>query len=327
VDLKSLYEWTRGQLEAEAEKRGIKGFSSLTRLELIRALMAQGLTAGQQAVRMAQNALSSALSAAVIRFPRQLEALKNLSRRLPASGQASRPRAFSQTANDSFKTVRLEVTAPINNSGDEVNPTVAPTARTFIEEPIRTRSMARLLAAQGHRDRACAIYDELLEKIPSDAQLQSEAESVRRGQPVGFENAERIRRAANAEPIVLPECADLVRCEGGADEALTVRWTITEQGKERAAAVLGRGGELAVRIMAVVPDPELVVRSEVTEYGPVESSGSWTARALPRGARCFTAVGLRANNRFVAIIHAPARTIGVSTEAPPALLPIASEAP
>lgn len=324
MDLKSLYEWTRGQLEAEAEKRGIKGFRSLTRHELISALMTQGVTAGQQAVRLAQNALSAALNSAVTRFPRQFGALKTLTRRLPASGHASRPHVFSPNANDSPMTARLEIPAPIPpNPGGEVNPPVTASMRTFIEEPIRTRSMARLLAAQGHRERACAIYDELLKKIPTDAQLQSEAESVRRGQYAGSEYVERIRRARNAEPIVLPETADLVRCEGGADEALTVRWTITEQGKERASSVLGRGGELAVRIMAVVPDPELVVRSEVTEYGPVESTGSWVTQALPRGARCFTAVGLRANNRFVAIIHAPARTIGVSTEAPSAVLPLA----
>lgn len=324
MDLKSLYEWTRGQLEAEAEKRGIKGSRSLTRLELISTLMTQSVTAGQQAVRLAQNAFSAALSSAVTRFPHQLGALKSLSRRLPASGQASRPQP---TVDDWSNAVPPEVTAPMPDSDGEAGPNVAPTTRTFIEEPIRTRSMARLLAAQGHRERACAIYQELLEKIPTDAQLRSEADAVGRGQYEGFENAERIRRACNAAPIVLPETADLVRCEGGADEALTVRWTITEQGKERASSVLGRGGELAVRIMAVVPDPELVVRSEVTEYGPVESSGSWVTQALPHGARCFTAVGLRANNRFVAIIHAPARTIGASTDAPPAAFEAASEAP
>jgi hypothetical protein len=47
-------------------------------------------------------------------------------------------------------------------------------------EPIRTRTMARLLAAQGYRMRALAIYDELLAGSPEDAALRDEAEAVRK---------------------------------------------------------------------------------------------------------------------------------------------------
>jgi hypothetical protein len=330
VDLKSLYEWTRGQLEAEAEKRGIKGYRSLSRVELIRELMTQGLTVSQQTVRLAQSALSSALSSAVIRLPRQLEALKSWSRRLPAAsrvwGEPVEPHAMPTSGSlETAKRLRVEVTASIQEVDEAPPIELIPSVRTFSEEPIRTRSMARLLAAQGHRDRACAIYEELLKKVPTDAQLRSEAEAVRGGQHPGRDTAERLRRACNAEPIILPERPDTVQCERGVRGELSVSWTITEEGVARAAAVLGRQGELAVRIMAVIPDPELAVRSEVTEYGPVEKAGSWTSQELPTGARCFTAVGLRANNRFVAIVHAAAHTIGVTTKAPSAM-PIASEA-
>jgi hypothetical protein len=48
------------------------------------------------------------------------------------------------------------------------------------EEPIRTRSMARLLAGQGHRARALAIYDALLAVDASDASLRAEADALRR---------------------------------------------------------------------------------------------------------------------------------------------------
>jgi hypothetical protein len=47
------------------------------------------------------------------------------------------------------------------------------------EEPIRTRSMARLLAGQGHRARALAIYDALLAADASDASLRAEADALR----------------------------------------------------------------------------------------------------------------------------------------------------
>jgi hypothetical protein len=48
------------------------------------------------------------------------------------------------------------------------------------EEPIRTRSMARLLASQGHRNRALKIYDALLAANGGDAELRAEAEALRR---------------------------------------------------------------------------------------------------------------------------------------------------
>ncbi len=45
-------------------------------------------------------------------------------------------------------------------------------------EPIRTRTMARLLAAQGHPARALAIYDALMADDP-DPSLRAEAERLR----------------------------------------------------------------------------------------------------------------------------------------------------
>ncbi len=52
-------------------------------------------------------------------------------------------------------------------------------ARMFDDEPIRTRTMARLLAAQGHRLRALAIYDGLLARDGADPGLRAEAELLR----------------------------------------------------------------------------------------------------------------------------------------------------
>jgi hypothetical protein len=46
-------------------------------------------------------------------------------------------------------------------------------------EPIRTRTMARLLAAQGYRQRALAIYEELLAEAGADDALRAEAEALR----------------------------------------------------------------------------------------------------------------------------------------------------
>lgn len=46
--------------------------------------------------------------------------------------------------------------------------------------PIRTRTMARLLAMQGHKDKALSIYDELVKRDPWDNGLIEEAERLRR---------------------------------------------------------------------------------------------------------------------------------------------------
>jgi len=48
------------------------------------------------------------------------------------------------------------------------------------QEPIRTRTMARLLAGHGYKARALSIYDELLARRPDDADLRAEAEALRR---------------------------------------------------------------------------------------------------------------------------------------------------
>ena len=54
-------------------------------------------------------------------------------------------------------------------------------------EPIRTRTMARLLALQGHPERALSIYDELL-AVDTDPKLLAEAEELRARQLDGTLN-------------------------------------------------------------------------------------------------------------------------------------------
>lgn len=49
----------------------------------------------------------------------------------------------------------------------------------FGVEPIRTRTMARLLAEQGYAKRALAIYDELLQRSPEDASLREAIAKLR----------------------------------------------------------------------------------------------------------------------------------------------------
>jgi hypothetical protein len=57
-------------------------------------------------------------------------------------------------------------------------PTLEDAAASPQQEPIRTRTMARLLAAQGYRARALAIYQALIAENPADTELHAEAERV-----------------------------------------------------------------------------------------------------------------------------------------------------
>lgn len=65
-------------------------------------------------------------------------------------------------------------------------PKPAPSARAAASDaddsagdPIRTRSMAKLLALQGYRERALSIYDELIAAEPDNAELRAEADRLR----------------------------------------------------------------------------------------------------------------------------------------------------
>jgi cytochrome c-type biogenesis protein CcmH/NrfG len=49
----------------------------------------------------------------------------------------------------------------------------------MFEEPFPTRTMARILAEQGHFKRALAIYGMLLREDPQDGELRAEADEAR----------------------------------------------------------------------------------------------------------------------------------------------------
>lgn len=202
--------------------------------------------------------------------------------------------------------------APAQGSGQASTREAAPRApstRTFQEEPIRTHSMARLLAAQGHRERALAIYEELIAKDDTDPALEREAAGLRRGEPApaaALPEPPREPRPSQAPSGVWSSSKEQLTCEGAPHSGLRLRWAITHEGERRARAVLGVSdddGELTVRLVSIRPDAERIVRSEITEHGPVAASGEWSPGPLLDAERCVAAIGLRAGDRFVSIVH------------------------
>jgi len=90
----------------------------------------------------------------------------------PASETASGPAsAFGSEESE-------EVSGPSGSSSRPPAGVFSRSASSF-EEPFPTRTMARILAEQGHFKRALAIYAKLLGDEPEDRELSVEAEEVR----------------------------------------------------------------------------------------------------------------------------------------------------
>jgi hypothetical protein len=330
VDLNRLEQFSRERLEAEARRIGVHDAHLLTRAELIVAILRDG--AGLlRPLREARKFLGALAETA--------RELKKLTRARPASPTVHRtkqaPTPFVPSAvhapvapsvthapsapnaldlgrnlRSALQTASEEPVVgrptPATDGESGVEKARAAT-RSFVSEPIRTHSMARLLAAQGHVARALAIYDELIAKDPTHAVLLEEAERLRRGLPPSA--APAVLPTPGERAHVLPTTADdHVSCTAGELGTLRIRWNTSEAGRSRAATLLGESAELALRVVLVMPDRDRVVQSVITEHGPVESHGEWTATldAGAVGQRCVASVGMRARDRFVSIAHARA---------------------
>jgi len=154
------------------------------------------------------------------------------------------------------------------------------------DEPILTRTMAGLLAAQGYHERALRIYDHLVGSEPGDRDLAAEADTVR-------------ARMEDEEEI--PE--DEVAAVPVRRDALLVSWKVTDRSVDRARRVLGTGGRLTARVVIVARHARDGVSSSTLERPDVDATGEHVFAGVPRGARCTASVGLQNDDRFVSVAH------------------------
>lgn len=207
--------------------------------------------------------------------------------------------------------------------GAEPRASSPPAAEAEDREPIPTRTMAGLLVSQGHRERALAIYDHLIEAQPDDAGLKSEAEALRNpgrstgddvpGQEgaVGQEGVDGLagpKDQAGSEGE--PEGEPAVVAVAAGRARLLLSWRLSDSALDRARQVLGSAGELRARVMVTATDLEGVVSTEAVERRGVEGAGEWVIVAPP-GALCTASVGVAAGARFVSAAHAPTVTVTV----------------
>lgn len=276
--MKKLERWTRQELEAEARRLGARGARALSRSDLLRVIVRRLKSVGAWKERAARWA-----------------------GRAPAMRWASRAWAGRERAPE----VREEPQpAPADPEPEAEAPQMPqPPAREPVStEPIRTRSMARLLAAQGHRERALEVYEDLLREQPGDASLRHEAAALRiepeSTTPVA--EASSLPRPSEVEPVRGDDQVSGARLEG---HRAHVRWRVTDAGRRRAQQVLGGDGELALRVVLLSPDPTTVVRSRTHEHTVEAAEGERMLEDVPHDARVFVAVGLRHQGRFAAIAH------------------------
>jgi len=198
--------------------------------------------------------------------------------------------------------------------------------------PIRTRTLARLLAEQGHGARALAIYEELIAASPGDLTLVREAHAI------GAEPSDR-DAGPTIEAVRGPAAlygSDQITAAIVDANTLFVHWEVTEAGTARARSVAESAGRsagepatpdapaLTLRIVVLRADSDGVVRSEAIERTAPPAGGETFVTGLPADATLFAAVGVRRGERFVAITHAAA---AYTPPAAPAELPALAFAP
>lgn len=159
------------------------------------------------------------------------------------------------------------------------------------DEPIETRTMAKILADQGYRRRSLAIYKKLIDASPDDEGLRAEMRGVREAKKPSDDDDDPER----------DECV-AVRSH---DHAV-VAWNVGDEAVARAARLCGAGATLVLRSI-VLTTADGSVERHIAEQ-PVELSGE-QAFDIERGQRLIAAVGLRREERFVSIAHAPPLTL------------------
>ncbi|MGB5812625.1 MAG: hypothetical protein WBG86_18970 [Polyangiales bacterium] len=188
MDLTKLYNFSTPELREEAERLGVTDTYALSRAQLIHAIR---LRAGEpppegffgRVVGFAKRALQASATE-----PQPVPSTGPTTHRLPQETDPTSEKVSdtpsSRTARQSEVPSLFSAPPPGPKTTSSGPPARAPTGvfsggASKFEEPFPTRTMARILAGQGHYKRSLAIYADLIRAAPEDHELQGEADSVR----------------------------------------------------------------------------------------------------------------------------------------------------
>ena len=202
MDLTRLYNLTTPELRKEAERMAVSDTYAMSRGQLIHAIRNQagGKPQGSflgKVVGFAKWALQAAqeeprkdlAEAKAASGPSEVTESEAEPESAPATELGAEPEAGVPlpvtVAENVTESPDLIENANVAKNANDTGPPSRPPAGVFskstgmFEEPFPTRTMARILAEQGHFKRSLAIYAGLLRDTPGDRELSAEAADVR----------------------------------------------------------------------------------------------------------------------------------------------------
>lgn len=164
MDLTKLYNLTTPELRAEAERLGVSDTYALSRAQLVHTI--RDRVGGSPPEGFLGRVLGFAKWALQTTTP-------------PAQHEEQHPtKHFARPSEVPSGSPPPEKT-PGSTAPARAPVGVFSVAPSAFEEPLPTRTMARILADQGHYKRSLAIYANLLRDKPNDPELRGEADAVR----------------------------------------------------------------------------------------------------------------------------------------------------
>ena len=174
------------------------------------------------------------------------------------------------------------------------------------QEPIATRTMARLLADQGHTRRALAIYKKLIREQPTNTTLEEEAAAL---------GGTRTRSSKTTATTTASDDDDDSHATGevvfvrGPEGQLIVAWSLPKAAAERAQSIVGAHGRPTARVVVVRASSGGGVLRETFDLQAGNAEIFEGSIPAPPGSRVTAAIGLLAGERFVSVAHADPRRV------------------
>ena len=185
MDLTRLYNLTTRELREEAERMGVRDTYAMSRGQLIHAIRNQTGGPPQEGILGKVLGFAKWALQAAQEEPREEVA----GRGAPESGAGAESVPASESVPESVpasESVPESAPEPVPagstpGSGPPSRPPAGVFSRSagMFEEPFPTRTMARILAEQGHFKRSLAIYAGLVRDEPGNGELSAEADEVR----------------------------------------------------------------------------------------------------------------------------------------------------
>lgn len=289
--------WTRQQLEAEARRLGAMAPEQWSRDELI-AELERLRNETPSTPPGARGLLRRVVSKVRGALPMPSSPPRPSRPSLVMSGSEHRsPQHYKSRAN------------PSTGAGSQVG-----TSESEAQEPIPTRTMAGLLAAQGHPERAIAIYEKIAEREPFATDVEEAIAKLRHDLPTSAGSNVAVREpspdggttaARSTTGSDDPHHARLGLSVG--EHSTTIRWQVPSSAIARGNRLLDAPGALTLRIIVVTADEAGRCKRHQTDLPVGNAQGERDVRLKElneASASVTAAIGVERGGRFVSIAHA-----------------------